>query len=102
MGEAIIISTEREGFKRSATNLLEIFHNTLILSHIVAYLPPSAITRLTATNRALRDTITHTPGVYRHLDLRTVKNVNADLGAIDHGGEVWRNTQLDENLTEDE
>ncbi|KAJ3485948.1 hypothetical protein NLG97_g6715 [Lecanicillium saksenae] len=102
MSDAIIISTEREGFKRSATNLLDIFHNTLILSHVVAYLPPSSITKLTATSRALRETITHTPGVYRHLDLRTVKKVHADLGAIDNGGEIWRNTQLDENLTEDE
>lgn len=102
MSDAIITSTEREGFKRSTTSLLDIFHNTLVLSHIVAYLAPSSITRLAATNRALRDTITHTPGVYRHLDLRTIKKVHADLGAIDHGGEIWRNTQLDENVTEDE
>lgn len=102
MSDAIIDSTEREGFKRSATSLLDIFHNTLILSHIVAFLPPSSITRLTATNRALRSTITHTPGVYRHLELTTVNKVHADLGAIDHGGQVWRNTQLDENLSEDD
>ncbi|KAJ6789524.1 hypothetical protein PWT90_03105 [Aphanocladium album] len=102
MSDTIITSTDCEGFKRSATSLLDIFHNTLILSHIVAYLPPSSITKLTATNRALRETITHTPGVYRHLDLTTVKRVHADLGAIDNGGEIWRNAQLDENLTEDE
>lgn len=102
MSEAIIASTEREGFKRSNTDISDLCHNSLVLAHIVAFLAPSSITKLAATNRALRDSITHTPGVYRHLDLRTIKRVHTDLGAIDHGGEIWRNTQLDENLTEDE
>ncbi|XWW99266.1 hypothetical protein V2A60_007275 [Cordyceps javanica] len=102
MSEAIVNSTEREGFKRSATNLLDLFHNTLILSHIVAYLPPSSIANLTATDRALRNTITHTPGVYRHLDLKTVKKAHANLGAIDHVGEAWTNTQIVQTLTEED
>ncbi|KAM3432090.1 hypothetical protein MY4824_006757 [Beauveria thailandica] len=96
MGEVIVTSTERERFKKSATNFQDISHNSLVLSHIVAFLPPSSITRLTATNRALRDAITHTPGIYRHLDLQTVKKAHID------GGEVSTSTQLDESLTEDE
>lgn len=102
MSEANIISTEREGFKRSATHLLDLFHNTLVLAHIVPYLPPSGIAKLAATNRLFRDTIAHTPGVYRHLDLKSTKLAHTDLGAIDHGGKTWRNTQVDENLTEEE
>ncbi|KAK8146488.1 hypothetical protein G3M48_003033 [Beauveria asiatica] len=96
MGEVIVTSTERERFKKSATNFQDISHNSLVLSHIVAFLPPSSITRLTATNRALRDAITHTPGIYRHLDLQTVKKAHID------GGEISTSTQLDESLTEDE
>ncbi|OAA35838.1 hypothetical protein BBO_08490 [Beauveria brongniartii RCEF 3172] len=96
MGEVIVTSTKRERFKKSATNFQDISHNSLVLSHIVAYLPPSSITRLTATNRALRDAITHTPGIYRHLDLQTVKKAHID------GGEVSTSTQLDESLTEDD
>ncbi|OAA52970.1 hypothetical protein ISF_09138 [Cordyceps fumosorosea ARSEF 2679] len=99
MSQVVVDTTEREGFKRSATNLLDIVHNTLVLSHIVAYLPPSSITKLTATNRAIRDTITHTPGVHRHLDLTTVKRAYTSVGAINHGGDV---TPLVENLTEDD
>ncbi|KAM3541406.1 hypothetical protein ARSEF1564_005702 [Beauveria bassiana] len=96
MGEVIVTSTERERFKKSAIDFQDISHNSLVLSHIVAYLPPSSISRLTATNRALRDAITHTPGIYRHLDLQTVKKAHID------GGEITTSTQLDESLTEDE
>jgi hypothetical protein len=46
--------------------------------------------------------IYETPQVFRYLDLRPVKSARFDIAGIDHGGETWRNVQLDENLTEDE
>lgn len=36
------------------------------------------------------------------MDLTKAKLAQFDIPAIDHGGEVWRNVQLDENVTEDE
>jgi hypothetical protein len=44
----------------------------------------------------------NTPGVFRYLDLRQVKIAKFSIDGIDHGGEVWRNVQVDENLTEDD
>jgi len=36
------------------------------------------------------------------LDLTRVSVAQFSISAIDNGGEVWRNTQVDENVTEDE
>jgi hypothetical protein len=57
---------------------------------------------LAATSRAFRTLILETPGVFRHLALSHIKAVQFEIAKIDHGGEIWRNVQLDENLTEDE
>ncbi|KAK7708235.1 hypothetical protein SLS63_013565 [Diaporthe eres] len=54
--------------------LLFFLSNPLLLSLTVDHLPPSA----------------------------TVKSAQFDIDPIDQGGEVWRNVQLDENLTEDD
>jgi len=35
------------------------------------------------------------------LDLTPYKTAQFS-GAVDHGGQTWRNVQLDENVTEDE
>ncbi|RFU78174.1 ubiquitin fusion degradation ufd1 [Trichoderma arundinaceum] len=85
-----------------AATLYDTIHNSLILNHIVPYLPVSSVLNLAAANRAFRALIFETPGVFRHLDLSRVKAVQFDIDKIDHGGEVWRNVQLDENLTEDD
>lgn len=85
-----------------ATTLYDTIHNSLILSHIIPYLPVSSVLNLAAASRAFRALILGTPGVFRHLDLSHIKAVQFEIDKIDHGGEVWRNVQLDENLTEDE
>ena len=88
--------------KTNQTNLLDLLSNTVILHHTLPYLPVSAFLRLTATSRTFRDFLLHTPGTFRHLDLTRVKTAQFDVRPIDRGGEVWRNVQVDENLTEDD
>ncbi len=82
--------------------LLHLLSNHLVLCHTVPYLPVSAVLRLAAASRAFRHLIYASPHVFRHLDLTPVKTAQFQIDAIDHGGETWRNVQLDENLTEDE
>ncbi|KAL7797392.1 hypothetical protein V8C37DRAFT_370954 [Trichoderma ceciliae] len=85
-----------------ATGLYDTIRNSLVLSHVIPYLPVSSILNLAAASRAFRALILETPGVFRHLDLSHIKAVQFEIDGIDHGGEVWRNVQLDENLTEDD
>jgi hypothetical protein len=82
--------------------LLFLLSNPLLLSLTVDHLPPSATVSLAATSRAFRSLVHHTPGVFRRLDLTQVKAAQFDIDPIDQGGQVWRNVQLDENVTEDE
>ncbi|OIW24724.1 hypothetical protein CONLIGDRAFT_648850 [Coniochaeta ligniaria NRRL 30616] len=82
--------------------LLQLLSNTLILCHATPYLPVTDILTLAATSRAFRYLIYETPQVFRYLDLRPLKSAQFDIEGIDHGGETWRNVQLDENLTEDD
>ncbi len=82
--------------------LLDLLSNHLILYHAVAYLPAAAVLNLAATCRDFRNLVYYTPQVFRHLDLSEVKTAQFDIPGIDHGGETWRNVQIDENLTEDE
>lgn len=82
--------------------LLQLLSNTLILCHTTPYLPVTDVLALAATCRAFRYLIYETPQVFRYLDLRPLKSAQFDIEGIDHGGETWRNVQLDENLTEDE
>ncbi|KAI1408602.1 hypothetical protein F5Y13DRAFT_105718 [Hypoxylon sp. FL1857] len=88
-----------------ATNpLLNLLTNTLVLHQTIPYLPISSLLNLAATSPSFRDLLLRrTPGVFRHLDLTRVKTAQFDIdGGIDHGGEIWRNVQVDENLTEDD
>jgi hypothetical protein len=82
--------------------LLQLLSNTLILCHTTPYLPVTDLLALAAASRAFRYLVYETPQVFRYLDLRPVKSAQFDIDGIDHGGETWRNVQLDENLTEDE
>ncbi|KAI0164096.1 hypothetical protein GGR57DRAFT_452305 [Xylariaceae sp. FL1272] len=86
----------------SNSSLLGLLSNTLILHQTVPYLPISSVLNVAATSKSFRQLIQNIPGVYRHLDLTQIKSAQFDIDAIDHGGEVWRNVQLDENLTEDD
>src|SRR5271155_2622289 len=82
--------------------LLQLLSNTLVLYQTVPYLPVSALLALGATSKSFRNLTHGTPNVFRHLDLTQVKRAKFEIAVIDQGGEVWRNVQLDENLTEDE
>ena len=82
--------------------LLNLLSNSLVLSQTTPYLPVSSLLALGATSKSFRDLIHRTPSVFRYLDLRNVKSAQFEIANIDNGGEVWRNVQLDENVTEDE
>ena len=84
------------------TSLLSLLSNTLVLYQTAPYLPPASLLALGAISKDFRHLIHDTPNVFRYLDLTRVKAAQSEIGSIDHGGEVWRNVQLDENVTEDE
>ncbi|KAF4624775.1 hypothetical protein G7Y89_g13395 [Cudoniella acicularis] len=85
-----------------STSLLQLLSNPLVLYHTAPYLPVPALLALGASNKSFQSLVHGTPGVFRHLDLTQIKAAQFQLAAIDHGGEVWRNVQLDENVTEDD
>ncbi|KAF6834604.1 ubiquitin fusion degradation protein [Colletotrichum plurivorum] len=89
-------------YENPAPTLLNLLYNPLILAHTTPYLSAHERLNLASTSRSFRDLVHHTPGVFRHLDLTQVRTAQFDVDGIDRGGEVWRNVQLDENLTEDE
>ncbi|KAM3086925.1 hypothetical protein ACMFMG_001044 [Clarireedia jacksonii] len=80
--------------------LLQLLCNPLILYHIVPYLPINSLLRLGAVSKAFKDLIYETPQVFRYLRLSETKSAQCEIGSIDHGGEIWRNVQLDESVTE--
>lgn len=80
--------------------LLFFLSNPLLLSLTADYLTPSSTVNLAATCRSFRDLVYGTPGVFRRLDLSLLRSAQFDVGPI--GGQVWRDIQLDENITEDE
>jgi len=83
--------------------LLGILLNRLVLDNIVPFLPILSLLNLSATSREFRSLVYDSPGVFRYLDLSNAKRAQLnDVDGIDHGGQVWRNVQLDENLTEDD
>lgn len=83
-------------------SLLQLLSNSLVLYQITPYLPISSLLSLGATSKHFKELIDSTPNVFRYLNITKVKSAQFDIAAIDHGGEVWRNVQLDENVTEDE
>ncbi|KAL6870379.1 hypothetical protein J3F83DRAFT_676881 [Trichoderma novae-zelandiae] len=90
------------GTEEPAITLYDTIHNSLVLRLVISYLSVSSVVNLAATSRAFRTLVLETPGVFRHLDLSHIKAVQFEIDEIDHGGEIWRNVQLDENLTEDD
>ncbi|KAH8200119.1 hypothetical protein TruAng_005690 [Truncatella angustata] len=94
--------TERVLSEPPHSSLLDLLSNTIVLHETIPFLPVSDLLHLAATSKDLRNLLYQTPGVFRHVDLTTIKSAQFDVAAIDHGGQVWRNVQLDENLTEDE
>ncbi|RDW66527.1 hypothetical protein BP6252_10162 [Coleophoma cylindrospora] len=87
----------------SKTTLLDLLSNPLILYHTVPFLPLFSLVALGATSKAAQELVYKTPNVFRHLDLSHLTRLKAaELGSIDHGGEIWRNQQIDENITEND
>ncbi|KAK1827334.1 hypothetical protein QBC39DRAFT_334262 [Podospora conica] len=82
--------------------LLHLLANSLILGNTAPYLSCFDLLNLAAASRTCRYLVYHTPLVFRRLDLCHVRNAQFDVVGIDRGGETWRNTQLDEALTEDD
>ncbi|KFA80031.1 hypothetical protein S40288_01854 [Stachybotrys chartarum IBT 40288] len=95
--------TQSDSIPPPATaSLVDILLNSIVLTHTAPYLSISSLLNLAATSRTIHDILHHSPGVFRHLDLSTVKAAQFQISRIDRGGETWRNVQLDEHLTEDE
>ncbi|KAL2005915.1 hypothetical protein VTN00DRAFT_10408 [Thermoascus crustaceus] len=83
--------------------LLDMLSNSLILDHMAPYLSVSSLFALARTSRSMRSVIMNTPYIFRHLDLSRCRGAQLPrMGAVDNGGQVWRNEQMDESLTEDE
>ncbi|RYP07972.1 hypothetical protein DL765_008966 [Monosporascus sp. GIB2] len=86
----------------TTTTLLDLLSNTVLLHQTLPYLPVSALLNLAAASRAFRDLVRETPGAFRHLDLSRVRTAQFKQPPVDRGGEVWRNVQVDESLSEDD
>lgn len=80
-------------------NLLYLLSNPLLLSLTADYLSPLSIVNLAATCRSFRGLMYGTPGVFRRLDLSLSKPAR---NSCRRDGQIWRNFQLNENMTEDE
>jgi len=100
MESGLSISTAPQS--KFPTSLLQLLSNTLVLYQTVPYLPVSSVLALGSTSKSFHALIHRTPHVFRRLDLSQVKYARSEIGSLDHGGEVWRNIQVDENVTEDE
>ncbi|KAL2178190.1 uncharacterized protein P884DRAFT_197808 [Thermothelomyces heterothallicus CBS 202.75] len=82
--------------------LLQLLANSLVLSQTAPYLSCYDVLNLAATARAFRFLVYHTPNVFRRLDLGRVKTAQFEIDDIDHGGQTWRNVQVDEYLSEED
>lgn len=96
------MEAESTSHLRATFPLLNLLSNSLVLYQTTPHLPIPSLLALGATSKAFRSLIHDTPGVFRYLNLTRIKAASFELAAIDNGGEVWRNVQLDENVTEDE
>ncbi|KAL3424190.1 hypothetical protein PVAG01_03471 [Phlyctema vagabunda] len=85
-----------------ALSLLQLLSNSLILYHTIPLLDPLSILNLGGSSKAFRDLVFKTPNVFRYLDLTRIKSARSEVGSVDNGAEVWRNVQVDENVTEDD
>lgn len=89
MSQATVVGRTRLEPESTSSSLFDVLHNSLLLANILPHLSASSILNLAATDQAFRALISHTPGVFRHLDLTRVKRAQFDFA------------QLDENLSED-
>lgn len=97
-----IMHEESETFSPPPPPLLHLLSIRPVLDCTTPYLTASSLVNLAATSHAFNHLIYRTTGVFRGLDLARVKAAHFDGDGIDRGGQIWRNTQMDEALTEDE
>lgn len=102
MSQVTVIGRTRQEPESTPLSIFDVLHNSLILANIVPHLSASGILNLAAADQTLRALIVNTPAVFRHLDLSRVKLAQFDVDQLDHGGDLGRNAQLDQNLLEDE
>ncbi|KAI0021720.1 hypothetical protein F4780DRAFT_262488 [Xylariomycetidae sp. FL0641] len=84
------------------TTLLDLLSNALVFEQTVPYLSPTNLLSLASTSRSFRDLVYRAPATFRYLNLGQVKSAQLHEDSADHGGEIWRNVQDDDNVTEDE
>jgi hypothetical protein len=84
------------------TSLCDILSIDLILRQIAPYLPISALLKLAATEKPLRNLIYTNSEAWRYLDLSRARSATIDTSPIDAGGISWRAERMDEALTEDD
>ncbi|KAL6241252.1 hypothetical protein RBB50_011931 [Rhinocladiella similis] len=86
-------------------SLLDLFTNSLILDHIVRYLPLGEILALSQTSKSFRTVLFSTPSVFRYVDVSRSRGawvLHRHWERFDRGGIRWRNERMDESLTEDD
>lgn len=83
-------------------SLLDLLSNHLVLQHTAPYLSARDRLALGATCKDFHQLVNLSHGVFRYLDLTRVTTAQFDIAPVDNGGEVWRNVQVDENVTEDD
>ncbi|KAJ1324778.1 proprotein convertase subtilisin/kexin type 5 [Microdochium nivale] len=64
---------QQESLHQHDPALLTLLANSLVLHQIVPYLPVSSLLRLASTSSSFRSLVHQSHGVFRHLDLATVK-----------------------------
>ncbi|TKA28425.1 hypothetical protein B0A50_03892 [Salinomyces thailandicus] len=90
------------GIERLPPTLLDLLYNSIILRQTAPYVSIKSLLALSATSQALREIITTSPDVWRHLDLTNIAAAKIDSSPIDVGGVTWRAERMDESLTEDD
>lgn len=80
----------------------DILSNSLILHQLAPYIPITSLLALGGASKSIRSILYATPAAFRYLNLSSVISAQFELAGIGHGGEIWRNIQLDEHVTEDE
>ena len=82
--------------------LIDVLHNSLVLSQVAPYVSVRDILDLSATCKKARNLIFGSFEAFQYLNLAHVKSATIDSTPIDSGGISWRAERMDEALTEDE
>ena len=97
-----ILLDEMADINQLPVTLIDVIANTVILRQLAPYIPIRSLLNLSATNKALRESIFSQPEPWRHLGLTGVKSAIIESSPIDIGGFAWRTERMDESLTEED